>query len=232
MEDLKQLMQLIDEHSHTLPEGEYMKMCQNMKNIYPVVEKQQENEVFSELLSNATDDFDQHLTEFYANPWGLDRPHQDADVERTLLHQEFLFIGMEIKEKKNELKLHKVIQNVTQAVKTKAVEDYCRTRFLRLSEYTFKKLTETYPQCFPFDNYNSTFNCTVEQLNMRYTKSQLKRIEREFYNSYVNRENQLTRETRQSISYEIDVMLNRRLFIRETYSRYGFDRNGPVLLPD
>ena len=34
MEDLTQLMALIDENSKILPEGDYLKMCNTMKNIF------------------------------------------------------------------------------------------------------------------------------------------------------------------------------------------------------
>ena len=141
MEDLKQLMQLIDEHSHSLPEAE--------------------------------------------------RPHQDPEVERVLLHMEYNSIGVELKDKKNELKLYGVIQNATRHVKTKSVKDYCRSRFLSLPEYTFKKLIETYPQCFPFDNTSMDVFAgrgTLEQLNKRYTKKLLKCVERHFYNEYFKKD--------------------------------------------
>ena len=37
MEDLTSLMQSIDLISKSIPEGEYLKMCHNMKNLYKVV---------------------------------------------------------------------------------------------------------------------------------------------------------------------------------------------------
>lgn len=233
MEDLKQLMQLIDEHSHSLPEGDYMKMCQNMKNLFPVIENKPEYEI--------PDSEDPGWTHSYVDPrvesrldaliyetrnaWGPERPHQDPEVERVLLHMEYNSIGVELKDKKNELKLYGVIQNATHHVKTKSVKDYCRSRFLSLPEYTFKKLIETYPQCFPFDNTSMDVFAgrgTLEQLNKIYTKKLLKRVERHFYNEYINRQNDIHKEHRETISYDLDRLREKRLFISYTYASFGF----------
>ena len=229
MEDLKQLMQLIDEHSHSLPEGDYMKMCQNMKNLFPVIENKPEYELPD------LEDLDSYpggggtwldgLIYETRNAWGPERPHQDPEVERVRLHMEYNSIGVELKDKKNEMKLYGVIQNATRHVKTKSVKDYCRSRFLSLPEYTFKKLIETYPQCFPFDNTSMDVFAgrgTLEQLNKRYTKKLLKCVERHFYNEYINRQNDIHREHRETISYDLDRLLEKRLFISYTYSSFGF----------
>ena len=40
MEDLTALMQSVDIISKHVPEGEYMKMCQSMHNLYKVIQKQ------------------------------------------------------------------------------------------------------------------------------------------------------------------------------------------------
>lgn len=228
MEDLKQLMQLIDEHSHSLPEGDYMKMCQNMKNLFPVIKNKPEYELPDpedpDSYSGGETWLDGLIYE-NRNAWGPERPHQDPEVERVLLHMEYNSIGVELKDKKNELKLYGVIQNATRHVKTKSVKDYCRSRFLSLPEYTFKKLIETYPQCFPFDNTSMDVFAgrgTLEQLNKRYTKKLLKCVERHFYNEYINRQNDIHREHRETISYDIDRLLEKRLFISYTYSSFGF----------
>ena len=63
---------------------------------------------------------------------------------------------------------------------------------------------------------------TLEQLNKRYTKKLLKCVERHFYNEYINRQNDIHREHRETISYDIDRLLEKRLFISYTYSSFGF----------
>jgi hypothetical protein len=45
MEDLTSLMQSIDLISKSIPEGEYLKMCHNMKNLYKVVPRPTSPEV-------------------------------------------------------------------------------------------------------------------------------------------------------------------------------------------
>jgi hypothetical protein len=45
MEDLTSLMQSIDLVSKSIPEGEYLKMCHNMKNLYKVVPRPTSPEV-------------------------------------------------------------------------------------------------------------------------------------------------------------------------------------------
>jgi hypothetical protein len=39
MDDLKAIMQIIDEHSNVLPEGAYLKLCEKMRKLYTDKEK-------------------------------------------------------------------------------------------------------------------------------------------------------------------------------------------------
>jgi len=48
MEDVRQLMGIIDEHVKLFPEGAYLKMCTNLKNIFKILKNPQGEESESE----------------------------------------------------------------------------------------------------------------------------------------------------------------------------------------
>ena len=132
MEDLTSLMQSIDLISKSIPEGEYLKMCHNMKNLYKVVPRPTSPEA--------------HLPRVRAP-----RPIIDSDSEEELndedlrdqVFQYALAISQatrQIKQRESRLKYLKIKQRVTAAVRKDAVRERAQQLGIRLREFTLEEL--------------------------------------------------------------------------------------------
>jgi hypothetical protein len=127
MEDLAALMQSVDLISKSVPEGEYLKMCLNMKNLYKVIQKQ--------TLSNA-------------QPRGVAQQQRPVDTEEWRRNrQEFTDLinlqtrrGNIIRDNKRRLKYLKIKQKVTAGIRKDAVRERAQQLELELREYTIEEL--------------------------------------------------------------------------------------------
>lgn len=125
MEDLTALMQSVDIISEHVPEGEYMKMCQSMQNLYKVIQKQT-----------------------LPKPQRVARQPQpvDPDVWREN-RQEYADLinaqtrrGNIIRNDQSRLKYLKIRQRVTPEIKRNAVRDFARDNDIFLRECTIEEL--------------------------------------------------------------------------------------------
>ena len=124
MEDLTSLMETLDLVAKSIPEGEYLKMCHNMKNLYRVVPRATSPEA--------------HLPRVHV------RIAESPQVTR--LRQ----LSMKRKNNKNEIRRHKsrlkcmhIKKRVTAGVRQSAVRERCEQLGIRLrgpSSYTIDEL--------------------------------------------------------------------------------------------
>jgi hypothetical protein len=134
MEDLTSLMQSIDLVSKSIPEGEYLKMCHNMKNLYKVVPRPTSPEA--------------HLPRVRAPRPIIDsdsEEEQNNDLDRITepLIQHAHAIGQatrQIKQRESRLKYLKIKQRVTAGVRKDAVRERAQQRGIRLREFTLEEL--------------------------------------------------------------------------------------------
>jgi hypothetical protein len=167
MEDLTSLMQSIDLISKSIPEGEYLKMCHNMKNLYKVVPRPTSPEIYipriraprpileSDSDSEGDDDF--QIVPRY-------------ETERAELAEIGSIIGRytrEIRTVESRLKYLKIKQRITANVRRDAVRERAQQLGIRLQ------------------------NLTIEELR---AKGHHVPNERNFYRGYLERQNLITRD--------------------------------------
>ena len=121
MEDLTSLMETLDLVAKSIPEGEYLKMCHNMKNLYKVVPRATSPEA--------------HLPRVHVR---LNEPPQLARLqELTRNHNRR---RREIHRHKSRLKCVHIKKRVTAGVRESAVRERCHQLGIRIREYTIDEL--------------------------------------------------------------------------------------------
>ena len=121
MEDLTSLMETLDLVAKSIPEGEYLKMCHNMKNLYKVVPRATSPEA--------------HLPRVHVR---LDEPPQVARLQE--LTRNYNRRKREIHRHKSRLKYMRIKKRVTAAVRESAVRERCDQLGIRIREYTIDEL--------------------------------------------------------------------------------------------
>ena len=140
MEALTQLMSLIDLNSKSLPEGDYLEMCNRMKDIYKVVPRPTSPEAALPRIQTRV-------------PFQPRRPFPESDSEEEQnnegdqiteqLIQYAHAIGQatrQIRQRESRLKYLKIKQRVTAAVRKDAVRERAQQLGIRLREYTLEEL--------------------------------------------------------------------------------------------
>jgi hypothetical protein len=140
MEALTQLMSLIDLNSKSLPEGDYLEMCNRMKDIYKVVPRPTSPEAALPRIQTRV-------------PFQPRRPFPESDSEEEQnnegdqiteqLIQYAHAIGQatrQIRQRESRLKYLKIKQRVTAAVRKDAVRERAQQLGIRLREFTLEEL--------------------------------------------------------------------------------------------
>lgn len=159
MDDVRQLMEMIDCNVKSIPEGDYLRMCDNIKNIFEVVKtRQQDDDSDSD---SAVDFAYEHEEDEYTDldvPYVIveqtdplnnahpDRSNIDLDLQRTMIHQEYTSITDHLRQATRMLRRLKMRRNITAWVKYEAVRQFCVSRLLHVSEYTLHAVKMQYPQ--------------------------------------------------------------------------------------
>jgi len=169
MEDLTSLMQSIDLISKSIPEGEYLKMCHNMKNLYKVVPRPTSPGVHlprvrtprplpeSDTESDTEDDDDFTLE----NRLVIDR--QGLQRLATYIRE----YDQEIRRVQSRLRYLKIKQRITAGVRKDAVRERAQQLGFRLRIFTIEELR---------------------------AKGHHVPDERSFYKNYLERQNLITRD--------------------------------------
>lgn len=119
MEDVKRLMELVDENSKNMSEGNYLEMCNLLKNLHR-----------GETATLITEEErHSHLVELYE----LERDHQD------ILHEIY---GIDLRLDSTEFIR---IKNITKKVKRDAIRELCsRLPFVQNNNITYDELVTKY----------------------------------------------------------------------------------------
>jgi hypothetical protein len=174
MEALTQLMSLIDLNSKSLPEGDYLEMCNRMKDIYKVVPRPTSPEAALPRV-RVPRPFPESDSDEELNDEGL-RP---LNQMRDQVIQYALAISQatrQIKQRESRLKYLKIKKRVTAAVRKDAVRERAQQLGIRLREYTLEELR---------------------------SKGHNVSDERSFYRSYLDRSNLITQGVILDIQDEI-----------------------------
>ena len=155
MEDVRQLMEMIDCNVKSFPEGDYLKMCDNIRNIFEVVKTRQDDDSDDDSAIDFTyEDEEEDLDLPYViventdplNIVPLGRSIIDLDLQRTQIHQEYTSITDHLREASRMFKGLKMRRNITARVRYEAVKQFCDVRMLHVSEYTLHAVKTQYPQ--------------------------------------------------------------------------------------
>ena len=120
MEDLTQLMEQLDLISKSIPEGNYLKMCNNLKNIHQDLRDVRRPRVAAPFMPVITidDEYD---------GWAEDQAA-------------IIYMAEQIKLKQKQVKLLKIRKNVTEVVKRDAIKERAQQLEIRLRCYTMDDL--------------------------------------------------------------------------------------------
>jgi len=200
MEALTQLMSLIDLNSKSLPEGDYLEMCNRMKDIYKVVPRPTSPEAALPRIQTRV-------------PFQPRRPFPESDSEEEqnnegdqMTEQLIQYAHAirqatrQIRQRESRLKYLKIKQRVTAAVRKDAVRERAQQLGIRLREYTLEELR---------------------------AKGHNVSDERSFYRSYLDRSNLITQglildiqdEIAEITAYREDQRARRRDAYESVYGR-------------
>ena len=132
MDDLKNVMRVIDQNSDKLPEGDYLELCNLLRNVFRNQERKEMNNLFD------YDDFDMYvpgqseqvLNHFYDHYYQM-----SLDNERILFITQKNFL-------EDELEQHRPIRRVSKNIRLEAIMHYCHLNNISLTRYTSEKLKE------------------------------------------------------------------------------------------
>ena len=183
MDSLTSLMQSIDIISKSIPEGEYLKMCNDMKDIYKVIPRPTSPEaslprvnvprrplLLPDTDSDSEDDDDQFLM----------RPLQNHLDELLQISNELGYTRREIRQRQSRLKQLKIRQRITAAVRKDAIKERSQQLGFRMRQFTIEELREK--------------GYTVPN-------------ERSFYKSYLDRQNLITQEIVTDLRDDLNELL-------------------------
>jgi hypothetical protein len=125
MEDLRHVMQIIDQNAHNFPEGDYLNLCNIMRKLY--TDKRTENfqtivdyENFDIVPENQSGQVLDHFYDYFYN--------------ESLMNEEY-FIRCQLEHINRELLLNGPIKRVTKAIKERAITQYCILHGIQLENY-------------------------------------------------------------------------------------------------
>ena len=197
MESLVSLMQSIDLISKSIPEGDYLKMCNDMKDIYKVIPRPTSPDAHlarirtprrvleSDTESDSEDDDDDFRLE---NRLVIDR--QGLERLATYIRE----YDQKIRRIQSRLRYLKIKQRITAGVRKDAVRERAQQLEIRLREFTIEELR---------------------------AKGHHVPDERSFYKNYLERQNLITRD----IINDLNDELARLAHARDECSRMVAARN-------
>ena len=209
MENLQNLMQCLDDISKMIPEGTYLEMCDNLKQVHKNLPKRTEPRVPfmpvqpNEVVESDTDsEFDSDEEDETWNPEWYDEWTQNEECLRRLL--------ADLKVAKQTLKKLKPIQRITKRIKVDALKAYCRQANFypdEMDEWTFERFAE------------------IAASHDWPESSRDKRFERSIYENYRILENRLMErkkndmlELKRNLEIEINDVRERQNYMRVHYN--------------
>ena len=235
MENVKSLMQSLDSISGMIPEGTYLEMANNLKEVHTQIPHDEDPPItdrrslridipFMPRIPNSLGELDDdpetydpftipdepyderyfpfsseipNLDENFRNPregfFICFERNRDGNgnmisrpVERCLIRQDIIAIGIHDKECIKRMRELKPIKNITIRVKEDAIKSYVNARLLNLQTFTFECMCRTYPQLFSYDMRVRMF--TRAGHFTRFGKE----VERDIYMEYIETRNTLT----------------------------------------
>jgi hypothetical protein len=185
MDDLRAIMQIVDEHSNVLPEGAYLDICQRMRRLY----NNKEN-AMTRLF-----DYEQPIVSLHANP--DERSDVDEYFERiyyaAALTNDIDFLENQLTYLVNLKEEVEPMKRVSKYTKMFCVKHYCKIHNINIDEYNPVALKK----------YCETNNVHIGKRGEEFEKA-FARVCR----SYKVIENRFRRRTRENIDAKIEQIEN------------------------
>jgi len=169
-------MSLIDLNSKSLPEGEYLKACNYMKDIYKCVPRPTSPEAALPRINTNRQPLPLSDSDSEDDELEL-RPIQQMRDELTEVNLNMTRAAQQMRQRESRLRYLKIKQRVTAAVRKDAVRERAQQLGIRLREYTMDELR---------------------------AKGHNVADERSFYKGYLERQNLLTRDIMTDLKDEIE----------------------------
>jgi hypothetical protein len=169
-------MSLIDLNSKSLPEGEYLKACNYMKDIYKCVPRPTSPEAALPRINTNRQPLPLSDSDSEDDELEL-RPIQQMRDELTEVNLNMTRAAHQMRQRESRLRYLKIKQRVTAAVRKDAVRERAQQLGIRLREYTMDELR---------------------------AKGHNVADERSFYKGYLERQNLLTRDIMTDLKDEIE----------------------------
>ena len=132
MEDLKNVMQIIDQNSDKLPEGDYLELCNLLRSIFRKEERRIVNTTFD------YDNFDIHIPG--QHPHVTDYFYDNYFT--TSLNHDRHFLRHQIWYLESELENNRPLQRISKYVKEDAIIHYCSMNDIHIDRYNEECLKE------------------------------------------------------------------------------------------
>jgi hypothetical protein len=119
-------MQIIDKNSENLPEGDYLQLCNLLRNVYVCKERKEMNTLFDYGTFDifVPDQSREILEYFYSHYY------------RTSTDNEQMFLKSQMNYLEGELEIHRPIQRISKNVKSDAIRHYCYLNNITLAHYS------------------------------------------------------------------------------------------------
>ena len=129
MENLQSLMQCLDDISKMIPEGTYLEMCDNLKNLHKDIKSMDPPRV------------DRRSIPFMPTIPVVDITEEENEYDQWAENEAaIIYMEEQIKMKEKHLKILKIRKNITEAVKRDAVRERAQQLGFRLRSYTMENL--------------------------------------------------------------------------------------------
>lgn len=128
MDDLKKIMHVVDEHSHLLPEGAYLEICQRLRNLY----SEKENTAPTTLFDYSAPIVSLHGPEERSN---VDAYFEDVYL-RDAVNNDIEFLEHSLEYLHSLREECEPIQRLSKYTKMYCVRHFCEIHNIELEEYS------------------------------------------------------------------------------------------------
>ena len=177
MENLRDLMQCVDDISKVIPEGTYLEMCDKLKKLHDTIPRDDDPPVLDTRGLPSYTPFQPVVPEYVDLTDGYEPAIYDEYMSNRIDLQQNI---EELKTVRTELSTLRVRKNITHVVKERAVREKAQIEGVTLTNVTFKELCSKIP-LMVFVNERDFYKSYIDYENERiaYTREQYLQIEQE-----------------------------------------------------
>ena len=160
MEDLQAIMQIIDRHSDSIPEGEYLELCNRMRKLYKSEGECRTifdyDQPLREILNigSDSDEYYRHFLDHYLDTSiGVDRMFLENQIDYLTKEEEYF----------------KPLRRISKTVRYYAIKHYCEMNHIELERNTPECLKEFHEvRGYAFGREGLNFNQALKRMYVSY----------------------------------------------------------------